>query len=493
MGGYANLALLAVQGIVLVPLYLEYLGPRLYGAWLGSGDVLGWLGVLDLGVASFMVQRIAAAHGRGDSQAVGDYLATGIVVQVLLVALLVAGAAVIAPFLPRWMGVEEAEAVALASAFFVAAVGTAFGILNNGIAGFALALQLPGFSNVAAFCSSLVGIGATVYLLVQGWSLWALAAGMVIRNGLLLLANICYGVRVYFAEVGSPLRPRRAMLREVWSLSTPALLSSVGSAAVGRSEAALIAIFLRPELATVYVLTRRAAEIAAMFLARIGGSVFPGFAHLVGTGNREQAERVRAEITRVYLSLGVLLISLYLALNKTFMALWVGAEQYAGHVLTVLIGGSVLLTGFAGVAAYLFSATGKIAESAYLIFSEAGLRLVLMAVLLYVFGLAGLPLAALITASGLAFLAVEWTRRALAAEGDRRWTTVVREHGIHALLLLGSVLVGTVRWGSSWMEFIQAGALMLVLVSGLLAVFDPFSRELFRDRVLPHVRRALRA
>jgi hypothetical protein len=41
LGGYLNIGIITAQGLLLVPLYLEYIGTELYGAWLGSGDILG--------------------------------------------------------------------------------------------------------------------------------------------------------------------------------------------------------------------------------------------------------------------------------------------------------------------------------------------------------------------------------------------------------------------------------------------------------------------
>ena len=40
LGGSGSSLLVAIQSLVLIPIYLHRLGPELYGAWLGSGEIL---------------------------------------------------------------------------------------------------------------------------------------------------------------------------------------------------------------------------------------------------------------------------------------------------------------------------------------------------------------------------------------------------------------------------------------------------------------------
>lgn len=55
---YASL-LLAITGIVLTPLYLRFIDLKLFGAWLASGNVIGWLAMLDPGLNELLHQQVA--------------------------------------------------------------------------------------------------------------------------------------------------------------------------------------------------------------------------------------------------------------------------------------------------------------------------------------------------------------------------------------------------------------------------------------------------
>ena len=481
-GGYANLALLTVQGLVLVPLYLRYVGTELYGAWLASGDLLGWLALLDMGVAAVATQRMAAAHGRGDRAEVGEYYATGIAVQAVLVAVLAGLAAAAAPFIPGWLGIHGPDARLLSACFAVAGVATAMGILATLVASLPLAVQRMGFYTAATLASTLAGLGATLWGLLAGAGLWALVWGMLARNGLLLLAMSAYAGAVLRRE-GARLRVRLPVLRELGSLGGATFLSMLGNTAVGRCDALLVTVVFRAELATVYVLTRRAAEIIAMFLARVGGAVFPGFAHLVGAGQQARARQVLAQVDRGYLAAGSLALALYMALNRTFVELWVGPAQYGGHLLTVLIALNVLLVGRAAIAVYLLGGAGDIRRSAYLIFAEAVVRVAATVALLYAFGLRGVPLAGIVTTVASAQAAFVWLgRRLQAPPAGRRWR-VGSGWPAYALLLAAGALAGRERWADSWAGFAAWSALLGAAGLALLLLLDPAARAFAAGRL----------
>jgi hypothetical protein len=63
VGGYLNTTILIVQGLLLVPLYLRSSAPTPTGSGSPRG-VLGLLNVMNIGLGSVLVQRVASAYGR---------------------------------------------------------------------------------------------------------------------------------------------------------------------------------------------------------------------------------------------------------------------------------------------------------------------------------------------------------------------------------------------------------------------------------------------
>lgn len=483
-GGYTNVLLSTVGSLLLVPFYLTHIGSRLYGAWLGSGGILAWLAVLDLGLASLMIQRIADAHGRRDSGRIGEYLSTGIVLQVGMVAVMIAGAALLAPWFPGWMGISGTEARQLSGAFMLAAAANGINVLNNGFVGFLRALQITILPNIIATVASLAGLVLTLVLLLSGWGLWAIPAGLVAGGLVQVLVNVPYAAQVYSREVRAPLRPRADTVRDFVRVSGPLLASKLGTAAMNRSDAALITILLRPELATSYTLTRRAADVVLRLLDRFGAAAFAGFSHLAGSDRPERASEVHRQIMGGYSGAGALMIGAYLAGNGAFVDLWVGHEYYLGSLLTLLVGVSILAGGAASLSNYLLGATGRITTSAWISMAEAIARVPLMLILLFTTGVIGLPIAVLLTAVVAVIVSTRRTYQALGT-GETEFRLDWRAVGVKSAIVGAGALVGTLWQPDSWVGLAVLLGVFCVAAAALLVSALPD----FRRMALPRLRR----
>lgn len=473
VGGWANLLLVLVQGLLLVPLYLRYLGPGMYGAWVASGDVLGWLAVLDLGVTGIGLQRMAAAHGRGDAREVAGWYGTAMLVQGVLAALLAAAAVLAAPRVAGWVGTGGAGDAELAGAFAVAGVAAGLGLLANGAGGLALAVQRPVFVNAAALAAGVAGIGVTLAMLLDGGGVWALALGMLARSVILLAASGAHAAWLLVAELRVPAHLRPSALRDLARLSPVSLLTLTGNAVAGRSDALLVALFFGPHAVAAYVLTRRAADLLAMFLARLGGAVYPGFAHLVGRGQHARAAAVLGDVARLYLWTAGPAVALYLALNRTFVELWVGPAQYAGHGLTVLIGLNVLMVGWSSLVLYVNGAAGNIERAGIAVFVEAAARVGIAVALLRLWGIGGLPAAGIATTAVSAQVGMRWLRTRLRHRPPALPPRALAAAGV--LLALGAA-AGRVRWGGTWAGLAGWGAALAALALLVLLAVDPACR-----------------
>lgn len=485
IGGYASLGITIVQGIVLVPLYLHHIGVSVYGAWLGSGGILGWLSLLELGTGSLMIQRMANAYGRRDNNAVGNYFASGVLVQFGLTLLLVLAAASLSAFVPQWMGLHGEEASLLSACFVLAAVAAGLNILNTGVSSLAQAVQRPVFVNISNLLTGVLGLLVTITGLTLGWGLRAIPIGLLVRNGSLLLANGVHALFLAYSSLRIPLRVGGEPLKDLMRMAPVIFLSSLGNSIAAQSEPALIAILISAEAVTVYTITRRAADIIRMLLDRIAGAVFPGFSHLYSESQFERSRAVLTELRSLLSAGGALMFGVYLALNHSFINLWVGAQYFGGNLLTVLIAVSTLLLVSNQLVSYLYGATGDIQRAAIIITVEAFARLALMAVALKLGGITLLPVATII--SGLVVKEV-WGR--LMA---RRLNTTLQQipavtplwtSPIHGIIWAASIPLGLIVVAGSWGAFVLLGTAYLLGAVILLFAADRQLRLYIGQRIL---------
>ncbi len=91
------LAIALIEGVVLVPVYLNFIGTSLYGAWLATGTLVTYMGLLHFGVNAVIIQKISYAVGRNDKVLIDRYVTNGLAIGLFfaifpaLLAILVSG------------------------------------------------------------------------------------------------------------------------------------------------------------------------------------------------------------------------------------------------------------------------------------------------------------------------------------------------------------------------------------------------------------------
>jgi O-antigen/teichoic acid export membrane protein len=472
-GSSTNTLIISIQAVVLIPLYLNAIGPRLYGAWLGSGDILIWIYAFDLGLPNLMIQRIGAAHGRGDPKSVAEYFATGLVV-LALVALAIALVAVLLSFpLPAWMGLSGAEAQTLRWCFIVGSIATAFNLFNNSIVGFSRGIQNTTFMNVVGIISSLAGFAVSLGLILTGWGLWAVAFGLVARSGVSIMGSAIFVIRSVRGDLYRFFRVQWSILHEFVVVSPVTALGGISYAVMNQSEAALVAIFLKPELAVVLTLTRKALDVARGLVDMIAFASYGGFAHLVSSDQRHRTLQVYAEINSLRLSLAVALAAAYMAVNASLLSVWTGSAQYGGAWLTILMAVQFIVVGGAFLINYLYRATGPIMKGSMALLVESMVRVPLMIGLLLWLGLPGVPIAGIVTAGIFGWLAYRWLLKEVLSFSEPlpRFSAPVWV-GRAIIFSVGMLLCMYVRW-ETWTYVLVVGSAITFMGSAVLIYVDP--------------------
>lgn len=473
IGSSANTLLVSLQAIVLIPLYLKTIGPRLYGAWLGSGDILVWMYAFDLGLPNLMIQRIGAAHGRGDMRSVAEYFATGMLVLAVVAALIALVGFAISFLLPSWMGLAGYEARTLRLCFTVGSLAQAVNIFNNSIVGFSRGVQNTSFLNAIVIVSAIAGFGMSLSLVLTGWGLWAIAFGLVVRAGVSLAGGVLFAVGALRRGLLPSFRVRRSILREFVVISPATALGGLSYAVMNQSETALVAIFVMPELAAVFALTRKALEMARGLIDTIAFATYGGFAHLVTSNERQRALWVHTEIHSLRLSLSLAMAAAYVAVNGSLLSVWVGSSQYGGLLLTILMAAQFVVVGSSFLMNYLYRAAGPVMRGSVALLVESLLRVPLMIGLLLWLGLPGIPIAAILTASLFAWLAYRWTLGEISPFSEPVPHTTSRVWVARALIVGIGVLSGLLLQWNSWIYVLVAGSIIGVGGSVLLICLDP--------------------
>lgn len=480
---YVGVGLSIVRNLGLVPLFVASIGTLEYGAWLATGAVLVQLTNVDFGLLGALGQRVARAYGAGERQTLERLIGSGVLVAVGFALLAGAIAAAIAPLAASAMDVGGDVGTRLVQCILIACVANVLQLAGFGVAAVLRNLQRPGVPSSLETLGEFLSLASTVWMIYAGFGLYAIALGLVVRGGIVLIGNAIAFLAIIVFEL---------KIRPAWDWSlTRSLLGD--SAYVFATQLAirvrsycdpfLVGIVLGPTAAGVFALTIRSHETIKLIVAQFGLAVLPGLSHLYG----ERNERRLFEMIAARYKLATLIASIGLggciAFNGSFMQLWVGDDLFAGNPFNLLLAISGLAFITSGSAYDALFARGEFRTVSRVVGMYALGRLPLVWWGLWGWGLLGAALATVV--STFALFAVPVTR-ALAKRQtlpERAARRLWRQLGtvLTGSFALSLVALQVLPPAASWLELgAQVVGFTGIALPLALALDPAFARFLIR-------------
>lgn len=378
-----------VLALVTTPLRLNWLGEEVMGLLRVLLDALGYLVLLEFGIAAALSSLFATALARDDIARVRGLLRFGLSELFKITGWKVAGGIGVGVACLWLLDISPG----LHRDFVVAcAVGVA-GVLVTPIAAFRSLLEgaQRGYTIQAALTlHAVVSASLSLWFAYLRWGVTgqiaAIAVGTLLSQGVLLLAS-----RRLFPYLGSveKVLPDPNVKAGVRRLNRSAFVSQVAGTVGLLSDNLLVAFLLGPRVVMTFFLTQRLAAIAQSQLQGIGTASWAGMAEIYARGDLALFNRRALELTRLVAVASMALLIPVTAFNRTFVGLWVGPELYAGHWVTGCA--ALVAAGQAVVSLWVwfFHATGQLPKVVPAVVATLGVNVVGSIVFTMVLGIAG--------------------------------------------------------------------------------------------------------
>jgi O-antigen/teichoic acid export membrane protein len=324
--GVARALVVPATSFVVLPLVLDDLGTEAYGVWATMSSLLAVGGLVDAGVRTEIVRRVADSYGSGDRAAGVRAARQGATILAVSASLL---AAVVALF--SWPIVDFVFpdlSLALRDDTHGVLVGLAVvlavSIVNGGLFSIAAGLQRGDFENVGAVVAAVTGALVTVVsvdaLDLGLWGMfWGAAANVLVMvlGQTVATRTLTPALRLPFTRVGT------AVVRSYFAVSALLFLSQVGDVVDFQYDKIVLSRYVGPEaagqyqLGTMLSLNLRLLALLPMTL------LLAGTAELWRTAPAK-AGRLLEVVTAFVYGVGGLLMTGVIVLAPAFMELWLG-------------------------------------------------------------------------------------------------------------------------------------------------------------------------
>jgi O-antigen/teichoic acid export membrane protein len=425
--GYAYQALVMVVGLWFTPVLLRHLGQRDYGLWAVGLQLLGYLLLLDMGVVALLPRETGAATGLAQGRPELAQLShlTSKVLRIVLIQLpAVALAAGLTWYFlpPAWMALRAPLAVMLVVFVVLFPFQILQGVLNG----------LQDLSFIAS-------------ILCMAWRTRSRFPYVLPDR---IFSTTWQESRVYLS-------------RSLW-----VTVSKVATILLNGSDVLIIGAVLGPIAVVPYVCTGKLISVLSNQPQMLMDLALPGMSEMRHSESRDRIRQASTALSQIMLLFSGALVCAVLVLNRSFVSRWVGANQYGGFRLTVLIMALILLRHWSRTLINTIFCFGYERWISIVSLIDGAVTVTLAIVLTHFFGPAGAPIGGII---GVCLVSLPVNLRALSKELDTSVASLIlpmRSWALRLALLVSSaaLLQRSFTWHSlPIMAAIGAGSLLVYL------------------------------
>lgn len=386
----------AVVGFMLSPYVVSHLGATRYGVWTLIAGLVGYLGLLDLGIRQAVNRFTAHHHAAGAHQESSLIVSAALRLFGFLGILAILFSGVVAYFAPVLFNIPEALVNDARTIVVIGGLTVAVSLVGGVFGGIVTGLERFDIQCVLEILVTSVRTAAIVLALHEGQNLVALAA-------IQLSASILYCIVFWVAahKLYAQLRIRLwgaldRQVRTILSFSASLTVLYALGKIISYSDSLVIGAFLPIESVTFFAIAGSLSIYARELPKALSSLMTPRVSALTSVGSLRVGELILGVGKIATLAAAPIAVT-FLLRGESFITLWMGSAygQLSGEVLQILAI-VVLLDASRSVA--MDSLTGMAKQRTVIpgVVIEAAFNLALSLALVKPLGITGVALGTLI-------------------------------------------------------------------------------------------------
>lgn len=324
---YLQLGVNVVYSLVSIPLILHWLPKAEFGLWAMLVQLMGYLGLVDLGMTS-AVARLLVDHK--DDRTNGNYgslLKAAFLVCAVQAVLILLIVAIAAPGLASLMNIPPEHESVFISLMRMQGVITAFTFLLRPLNLMLYAHQRMDLQTYNEMFNLVASLGLLVFFLTKGCGIFSFIYGNAITAmiGPIYLFWNCrrLGLLPHVGEWGAT---SGKLFKEVFSYGSHIFLFNLGCQLQFASQTIVVSRALGLEIAAIWAVGTKMFNLAVPLICRPYGAALPGLYEMAARDERERLKARFRTIVQLTASLGAFLGATYVLCNGLFVGVWTSTK-----------------------------------------------------------------------------------------------------------------------------------------------------------------------
>ena len=394
---YVSVGLLFFQGIIFVPIYLNYIDKSVYGFWLGTGAVVSSIGIFDFGVGPVLIQKISKYYSENKYHKIGPLITTGVSLSLLFAIIPLIIGVILGNILPEILVSDEEIGGILGTAFLLACISASIMLVAYTVGNCILGLQRSKWLGIINSVSTILSLLLILILLNNGFDILSIPIALLTRAVFILIGNVVYLILIVNPIFGSySFKINLAIVPGIMNNSLWTFSSQLSNIILQKYDNIVILIFLGPIITTVFVMTKRAAEFLGIIALRIASAIMPLLANMSDEEDRKFERYSLLTMIASFLIIAFLMGG-YFIYNEYFVRLWLGQEFYAGSLVTLLIGIFMIITVINNSVYNILYSKGEITYTGKINLLTLTLKIISSIPLIFLLGLPGIVIASILS------------------------------------------------------------------------------------------------
>jgi O-antigen/teichoic acid export membrane protein len=368
-------ALVCIKGIsvlnsfILVPLTISYLTPVNYGIWVTLFGIVGWFGLLDIGLGNGLRNKFAECLASGDKKNARIYLST----SYALLGLIMAGVCLVFFIVNRyldWSNILNVDPAKTEMLGKVAAI--VFGFFSAQLVVKLISSVL--LADQKAFLAAALNTISSVVSLVVIFVLYRTTAGsliyMALAIGLInvlvpLIGSVWFFKKYYSEYVPSIKYVDFSCSKNLLNVGLMFFLFQSTALIVVATDNIIITQLFGPEQVTPYSIALKYFTPVLVVFNIISTPLWSAYTEAYAHSDFDWIKRITRKMVRVWLLMLLGVIPMILLADFIY-AWWIGKDIEIPFLLTVLMGVYTLLSSWNQVFGNFINGIGKLRLAFYL-------------------------------------------------------------------------------------------------------------------------------
>jgi O-antigen/teichoic acid export membrane protein len=331
------------NSLLLLPLYLKNIDKDTLGIWLATGNILGWMTLVDPGVGEVLQQKIAELRGQKQDGEIGKTIGSGFIASVFILLVSVVLGFLCYFFIGALINKDVSRYPHLSSALVMSIMATGLSLVSFSLSGINQGLHNAQQVAISSLSANFLFLFVNLIFLYLGFGVLSIALANLFRALYINMFNIGALLRA-LKKIGVQIVFDRLHFKRFIRIFSFTSLSKIITGLSYSVDMIVLARYIPPSMITVYEINKRPVNIAYSLIGRHSVALMPLISHAKGSGDKSLIMDLVNKQFRFY-SYAAMFCALGFCFNYEYLiSAWTGPGQYAGNFILYLLVGSFFLS-----------------------------------------------------------------------------------------------------------------------------------------------------